>query len=319
MATFPDRFLGRTLRDVTSVKPEDLRSECPAPHLVLTNPDSELLQEACCQVICVASGKGGTGKTFVSANLAVLLARAGLKVLLLDADMGLANAHLMLGENPEGDVSQVIAGGKKLVDVVVECEAGVKLISGGSGFSDLADLKDDQLRCFAGELKVLENASDVMLVDLSAGISPQVRRFLSASHEVLLVTTPDVTAMLDAYATIKVISETRSDIRVNMIVNRARDRGEAVDTFKRISAVQAKNLSNAPISFLGWVPQSWYAEDSVFKRYPAVLLHPKSHVTACLRQIADRIKSLNREWAGNAEKKARPASFSSKLMQMVFE
>lgn len=168
-------------------------------------------------------------------------------------------------------------------------------------------------------LKVCEDASDIVLVDLPAGISPQVMRFLNASHDVIIVTTPDVTAMLDAYATIKSLSETSRGASAKIIVNQARDRNEAAATFKKIASVAAKHLGGANLSFFGWIPENWYIEDSVFKRHPAVLLHPKSFAVACLKSIAEKIKVANIAWAKEMQIGGRCLSFSSALKQSVFE
>lgn len=290
------RFLARKLKDVTTVRAEDLSSPYPVPRLVEEKAAEVAVGPARCQVICVASGKGGTGKSVITTNLAVALVREGLRVLVFDADMGLANAHLLLGVTPERDISDVFDGSMGLRDVVVDCPSGVKLICGASGFSELADLAMPQFRHLAFGLKDLEVDNDIILVDLSAGISSQVVRFLSAAHDVLLVTNPDVTALLDAYATIKVLAEVSGSAKVRLIVNRARDRDDAIAAFKKIQDVAARRLADVEISFFGWVPQNWYIQDSVSKRMPAVICHPKSFVTSCLKAMAERIKLFHLDW-----------------------
>lgn len=315
MATETARPLGRSMKDVTRLTADDLRGEI-TPHLA---EKREFVDPAKGQVISIASGKGGTGKTVVTTNLAVLLARMGLKVILFDADLGLANAHLLLGVSPEHDIAKVISGEMKLGDVIVEGEAGVKLIPGGSGFSEFSDLDDGQIRRLMDQLKIHEDASDIMLVDLSAGISPQVMRFLNASHDVIIVTTPDVTAMLDAYATIKALAGINRKAETKIIVNCAKDRRESVETFKKIAEVASKHLGEIGASFLGWVPENWYVEDSVFKRHPVCLLHPKCLATACLKSIAERILAGHGEWVRKRDAGEDIASFSSTLKCAVFE
>ncbi|MFH0799104.1 MAG: MinD/ParA family protein [Pseudomonadota bacterium] len=314
MTSVSGRLLGRTLRDVTTVRAEDLHLERvlePSPLSIVPRPNP-----AKSQVICVASGKGGTGKTVVTTNLAVLLAQEGFSVLLFDADMGLANAHLLLGVSPANDITSVLDGRMKLTDIICECSAGVRLVSGGSGFSELSELKDRELRHLASELKACEEGADIILVDLSAGISPQVMRFLRAAHDVILVTTPDVTAMLDAYATIKSLAEADANVSVKLVVNRARQRSDAVAAFKKIKAVASRHLTAADISFFGWVPHNWYIQDSVDRRQPVVTLHPRSFVTLCLKHMAGRIGAEHAAWKLSCS--AAP-SFSSRLERVVFE
>lgn len=315
MSTETARPLGRSMRDVTRLTADDLRGE-GALHPA---EKKEAAEPAKGYVISIASGKGGTGKTVVTTNLAVLLARMGLKAILFDADLGLANAHLLLGANPEHDIAKVISGEMELGNVIVESEAGVKLIPGGSGFSEFADLGDNQIRRLMDQLKIHEDASDIMLVDLSAGISPQVMRFLNASHDVIIVTTPDVTAMLDAYATIKAIHKQNAKTETKVIVNCAKDRREAVETFKKIAEVASKHLGETGVTFLGWIPENWYVEDSVYKRHPLCLLHPKCFATACLKSIAERIMANHGEWLKRQNSGEDAASFSSALKCAVFE
>lgn len=328
MAT-TQRFLARKIRDVTTVNSDDLACESvparvspEAPKIIETADARAHPPQS--QVICVASGKGGTGKTVFTTNLAVALSKEGLRVLVFDADLGLANAHLLLGASPEYDISSVFSGEKRLADIVVDCLGGVRLIAGGSGFSELCDLKFRDFRYLAEELKTCEKDTDVILVDLSAGISPQVMRFLKASHDVILVTTPDVTAMLDAYATVKSLFQADSQSRIKIVVNRSKDRFEAVAVFKKIQSVAQKSLGDVQMSFFGWLPHNWYVKDSVAKRHPVVLLHPKSFVSGCFRQLADRVMTSNMEWkkevlrSGNGSGLPPVMSFSTMLGQMIF-
>jgi len=323
MAQATRRILARSIKDVTEVNPQDLRGASAKPVLVSDAPQVE--EATACQVICIASGKGGTGKTVLSTNLAVALVQKGLDVLLFDADLGLANAHMLLGVSPPYDISQVVSGERRLDEVVIECHAGVKLICGGSGFSDLAELKDWQIRNIAEQLKVYEDRADVILVDLSAGISPQVMRFLGTAHDVMVVTTPDVTALLDAYATIKSMARLRPDCEVKVVINRARGEAEAMAAFEKISGVVARHLGGVKVTLFEWIPYNWYVQNSVNKRQPVVLLHPKSFVTRTFNGMADRIKEANARWKmdqADAEERSagsRAVSFARRLARLVFK
>ncbi|MFA5811562.1 MAG: MinD/ParA family protein [bacterium] len=324
MASVIRRFLGRSLRDVTTVTPEDLRAQETFPRLVpdpLEVPKPEL---ATAQVICIASGKGGTGKSVVSTNLAVAIAREGLRVLLFDADLGLANAHLLMGVTPTHDISSVLAGERMLADTVVECPEGVRLIAGGSGFSELAELKDWQLRNLASQLKALEAETDLVIVDLAAGISPQVMRFLNSAHDAILVTTPDVTALLDVYATIKSMAKARGELTVKLIVNRAKNEAEAIEAYEKIRAVTARHLTGVTVSLFEWIPHNWYIQNSVNMRQPVVTLHPKSFVTRSFQSMAGRIKAEHGKWklaavaAAESQAASAPESFSAILERTVY-
>lgn len=322
MAIGTGRLLARTLRDVTSVRGEELRAERFIPRVVSEAIPAAVVKPASCQVVCVASGKGGTGKTIVTTNLAVALAQEGLRVLVFDADMGLANAHLLFGVTPPGDLSSVLAGHARISEVVAECPAGVELVSGGSGFADLAELSYTRFRYLARGLEELEARADLLLVDAAAGIGPQVMRFLRAAHEVVVVTTPDVTALLDAYALLKSLVPLREGAKLRLIVNRARDRAEALEAFQKIQIVAARHLPEALPTFFGWIPQHWFVQASVRERRPVVLSHPRSFVTESIREMARQLWALHEGWKfrqGGEGVGERAEPFSSRLMQMTFE
>lgn len=314
MATETARFSARRIRDVTNITAEELLSPVVPLKIAGEGLQRESPEPAKCHVICVASGKGGTGKSVITTNFATVLAREGLKVLLFDADLGLANAHILLGVNPLHDISSVKSGEKRLRDIMIECPSGLKLICGGSGFSELAELGDNDLRNIAFGLKGLEPEFDVIFADLSAGISPQVVRFLGAAHDVILVTNPDAMALLDAYATIKVMANMCGGVRAKIVVNKARSREDAVAAFKKIEDVSARRLPNAELSFFGWLPQNFYVQDSVARRDPVVLSHPRSFATECIKNMARRIGLEHADW-----KRKESVSFSWKLGQMVYE
>lgn len=296
MAFGTARLLARTLRDVTSVRGEDLREERFFPEGTPPQKPALPAPAAKAQVVCVASGKGGTGKSVVTTNLAALLAREDIRVTIIDADMGLANAHMLMGVMPEHDVSAVISGAKRMPEIAVECEGGVRLVSGGSGLAELAELPYGKLRHLASEIGLLEEEGGVILVDLAAGIGPQVLRFLFAAHSILLVTTPDATALLDAYATIKSIAALGISTPVRMLVNRAGDRQEAIEAYKKVAAVASRHDVRAALSFYGWVPRHRFVQDSVSMRRPVALAHPKSFVAAQLRAVAASLAGEHRGW-----------------------
>ena len=313
------KLLKRSLRDVTSVRPEELRSQGVTARPQTLGAVIPSIVPARSQVVCIASGKGGTGKTVFATNLSVLLARDGLNVLLFDADLGLANSHLLLGVQPTGDISEVLSGERMLSDIVVRCHHGLRLVPGGSGFSELAELGDRRFRYLAGRLKELEDTSDIVLVDLSAGISPQVMRFLVASHEIIVVTTPDITALIDAYAVIKSLAKVRTDVRIRLLINQVRRDTDVRSAYGKLKRIVNKHLRGVQLSLFGWLPHNWYVHDSVVKRKPVALLHPMCLVTRRLQEMASQIKSGHGKWRANQNvPRSRRPSFFAQLEHMVF-
>src|SRR5437667_2605702 len=196
-----------------------------------TNLRSLVLQRPRAQVIAVTSGKGGVGKSNVAVNLAVQLASAGKSVVLLDADLGLANADVLCNIDLPFNLAHVIARKKELREVMVKGPGGFKLIGGASGLARMADLSDDDRQRLVSALAELELQADVILIDTGAGISPNVLSFTRAADHVLVVTTPEPTAITDAYAVVKVLSRDRdsfvSERRVSLLVNQVRNSNEA--------------------------------------------------------------------------------------------
>jgi flagellar biosynthesis protein FlhG len=271
------------------------------------------------QVICVASGKGGTGKTLVATNLSVLLAREGLRVVLLDADFGLANSHLLMGVDPTDDVSSVLSGEKELADIIVDGPAGVKLVPGGSGLSELTMLGDDKFRHLITELSQLESLADVIIVDLAAGISPQVMALLGAAHETIVVITPEITSLVDGYALIKSLTRMSEKVSAQIIVNRAPDKARADVAFQKISSVANKHLGDrVSLKYLGWIPQNWYVLNSVACRKPLVLRHPQSFATACFELMTAKTLKRYLKWQDAQAQDFASPSYFGKLEQMIY-
>src|SRR5438105_14080714 len=193
-------------------------------------------------VIAVTSGKGGVGKSNVAVNLAIKFASAGKNVVLLDADLGLANADVLCNIHLPGNLSHVIARKKELRDVMVRAPGGFHLIGGASGLARMADLTDFDRQRLVDALGELEQRCDIILIDTGAGISPNVLSFTRAADHVLIVTTPEPTAITDAYAVIKVISRDGSPRRLSLLVNQARGPAEALVVHERIAKVAQQFL-----------------------------------------------------------------------------
>ncbi len=204
-------------------------------------------------VIAISSGKGGVGKTFLSVHLAMRAARLDRRVLLLDADLGLANVDVMLGLTARGTVMDVVQGEKSLQDIIVSVDDRVDVLSGGNGLFELAQISAIQRGVLLHEVNLLSRAYDLILVDTPAGIGENVLFFTSSSESVLIVLTPDPTSLTDAYALIKVLSRQRGVSRFMVALNQA-DGTTARVTFQRLLAVADRYL-DVFLDYVGYMPE----------------------------------------------------------------
>lgn len=240
------------------------------------------------RVIAVTSGKGGVGKTNVVANLAVLLARGQHSVLIFDADLGLANVDVALGLSPKYNLQHFIYGERTLTEVMVTGPCEVKVIPGASGIVELVNLREDQRRELVASLDSLGSTADVILVDTSPGISRNVIGFAGAADEVIVVTTPEPTAVTDAYATVKVLSRESTTPDLKLLVNMAQNRYEAEEVAGRLTLV-AKQFLNVAVESLGYLPKDNNVPLAVRQQAPFVLAYPSSPATNSLRLVAGRL------------------------------
>lgn len=253
----------------------------------LRNNASPMQQRA--SVIAITSGKGGVGKTNVAVNLAIQLASAGKNVVLLDADLGLANADVLCNIDLPANLSHVISRRKDLSDVLVKAPGGFSLIGGASGLARMADLTDADRQRIVNAMGELEASNDVILIDTGAGISPNVLAFTRAADHVLVVTTPEPTAITDAYAVIKVISRDNADRRVSLLVNQARNSAEARVVHERISKV-AKQFLSVRLLDGGFIPVDEQVSAAVRKRTPFMLSAPRCPASTAISQLAMRLE-----------------------------
>lgn len=235
-------------------------------------------------IICVTSGKGGTGKSVLTSNLAVHLAASGLKVVAVDADMGLANLHLLLGMQPQRTVMEVIESGATLDEIAETGPLGLRLAAGGSGRTDMADLHPGRLARLVAAMDAEGDRVEVVLVDTGAGIGRATTSFLYALEEIVVVTTPDLTAMTDGYAVIKNVAHNNPSARIFVVVNRAATAVEGLEVFGKIDRVSQRFLRR-PLSYLGHILNDARVGESVASRIPIILNQPAAPASACIRGV----------------------------------
>ncbi len=240
-------------------------------------------------VIAVTSGKGGVGKSNVAVNLAIQLASAGKQVVLLDADLGLANADVLCNVDLPSNLAHVIARKKELHEVLIKAPGGFALIGGASGLARMADLSDNDRQRLVDAMGELEQQADVILIDTGAGISPNVLAFTRAADHVLVVTTPEPTAITDAYAVVKVLSKDGGERRISLLVNQVRSANEAKVVHGRIAQV-AKQFLGISVLDGGHVLSDEAVPQAVRRRTPFVLGSPRCPAAGCIAQLAMRLE-----------------------------
>ncbi|MCC6446272.1 MAG: MinD/ParA family protein [Armatimonadetes bacterium] len=240
-----------------------------------------------CRSLAVTSGKGGVGKTNLTANLGVLLAGSGRRVIALDADLGLANMDVLLNIRPLYTLQHVIQGEKAIQDILLTGPAGLRVVPGASGILSLANLEEAQREALLREMHSLELMSDLLLLDTGAGIADNVLSFVLIADEVVLVTTPDPTAMTDAYAMMKVISQRRPEMPLRLAVNMSAPQ-EGMAVFQRLGQV-AKQYLGVSVDYLGAIPNDPAVSSSIRARRPFVEAAPDSPASRSLREVARRL------------------------------
>jgi flagellar biosynthesis protein FlhG len=237
------------------------------------------------RVLCIASGKGGTGKSILASNLAVLRASQGERVLLIDFDAGFANAHLLLGLAPHHDLLHVMSGEVSAENALVEGPHGLKLLSGGVGRHALANPTRRELDRLFRALRPLEDEFDLVIIDHGAGVGYGTIAHLAATSTLLLVTSHEITALSDAYALYKRAHLVNPGIRVGMVINRLTDATQAGPAWDRFRGVAQRFLGHSP-EFVGWVPADQAVERSVQSRLPVCLGEPESDAAVAILEVA---------------------------------
>jgi len=251
-------------------------------------------QRKTASVLAVSSGKGGVGKTNVAANLAICLAAAGKDVILIDADLGLANLDVILPVHGSATLAHVIAQQRRLEEVIRQGPAGVRLICGASGLAQMADLSEFQRQRLIEEMSVLEHEADVIVIDTGAGISRNVLAFCQGADHTLVVTTPEPPSITDAYALIKTVTQDNPGTRLSLLVNMVDSRAQGKMIYQRIAEVTQRFLGGALYN-AGYVFRDEHLPQAVQERQPVVLAYPRCPASQCLVALAQKIGRARRD------------------------
>jgi flagellar biosynthesis protein FlhG len=239
------------------------------------------------KVIAVTGGKGGVGKTNVCANLAVALSMLGRRVMLMDADLGLANVDVLFGLQPHFNLADVVRGERSLQDVIVTGPAGVMVVPGASGLSDMADLTPAHHAGIIHAFSDVTENLDILMVDTAAGIADGVLRFAEAAHEVVVMVCDEPTSITDAYASIKVLSSERGVTRFRIVTNMTRQGGDGSNLFDKLLRVTDRFL-DVSLDHSGSIPFDDRVWRSVQLQTPFITAFPTSMASIALKKLAHR-------------------------------
>ncbi|ANS74017.1 cobyrinic acid a,c-diamide synthase [Paenibacillus yonginensis] len=247
--------------------------------------DGPEVQAKSAKIITVSSGKGGVGKSNFTLNLALGLQALGKKVLLFDADIGMANIDVLMGVRPRYSLYHLLKGEKKISEIVEYGQNGLPFIAGGSGLADLFSLSEQDLEYFTSQIEAIAGEMDFILFDTGAGLSKETFNFITAADECLVVTTPEPTSITDAYALIKVVSSTRPDVKFRLVINRAEGEKEARFVADKITLV-AERFLDLSIPLLGYIHDEPYVVNAVKRQIPFLVAYPHCSASKDIRQIA---------------------------------
>jgi len=262
------------------------------------------------RVIAVTGGKGGVGKTTVSVNLAMAFAHNGQKVMLLDADLGLANIDVLLGLHPKANLHHVMQGQCTLEEVIVDGPAGIKVIPAASGIQEMAELSPESHAGIIQAFSELSQEVDVLIVDTAAGISDVVTSFTRAAQEVIVVVCDEPASITDAYAMIKLMSREHGVFRFRVLANRAASAQQGHEIYNKILKVTDRFLDVA-LDYMGYVPEDDYLRKAVKKQRAVVEAFPRSRSAQAFVTLADKAN----KWPMPASASGHLEFFVERLIQ----
>jgi len=250
------------------------------------------------RIITIASGKGGVGKTNISTNLAIAYARLGKRVILMDADLGLANVNVILGIIPKYNLYHLIRRQKTMSEIIMDTNYGIQIVAGASGFSKIANLTHDERDAFVNDLSEL-SVADVIIIDTSAGVSDNVLSFVAAADEAIIVTTPEPTAITDAYGIIKIIATEIDNLSLSLklVVNRVSSVTEGKRVAERVINIAGQFL-NLKVDYLGYVYEDPIVHQAVLRQKPFMAVDPRSKASISVQHIVSRLEKIEFQETG---------------------
>ncbi|MDR2534699.1 MAG: MinD/ParA family protein [Treponema sp.] len=274
------------MEDQAEILREMMRKKNSAERPVLVTPK----ETKKARIITVTSGKGGVGKTNISVNMALAYVRLGKKVVVMDADLGLANVNVILGIIPKFTLYHVMHKNKTMKEILVETEYGISIVAGASGLSKIANLTEDERQNLINELDSLSDV-DIIIIDTSAGVSSNVIDFIVAADDAVIITTPEPTAITDAYGIIKIIATEFGSLNLGLklVVNRVKSVTEAKRVADRMTNIAGQFL-NLKVDYLGFIYDDTVVAQGVLRQRPFMTIDPKSKASLCVQHIADRME-----------------------------
>jgi flagellar biosynthesis protein FlhG len=236
------------------------------------------------RIIAVTSGKGGVGKSNFALNFALSLVKQNKKVLIFDVDLGFANVDVLLGRSPKETIATMLDKDLSVWDVIEEGPNGLLFITGGTGFNDLFRLDEARMNQFIHELSTLQGHVDYIILDTGAGLSYENLRFILAADDVILVTTPEPTAVTDAYAVVKMVHSKDQNVHMKLIVNQCTSENEGIQTAGNFKKVTERFL-NKPIDTLGFLPSDSHVASSVKRQVPFLLGFPNCQASKAVQKV----------------------------------
>ncbi len=268
----PDQ--ARTARDM-----KEREAAVAVPHAA---PESAEFPQ---KIIAITSGKGGVGKSNIAVNLGVSLTRFGHRVLLVDADMGLANLDMLLGLTPKYNLYHVLSGKKRIEDVIISGPSGIKLLPTSSNGLLSPDMTNEKRAEIVRRIRGFSDIADTVFVDTGGGITDNILEFLLLADEVILVTTPEPTSIMDSYGIIRVLAREKENSRVRLLINMAEDQADAQHVSATMKMI-TKQFFNVTFDELGWIGYDTHVSKAVRQQQPFVLLYPSSRASRAVTRVA---------------------------------
>ena len=264
------------------------------PRIRQTAPPATAKRRRIPHIITITSGKGGVGKTNFTANLGWQLRQMRRKVLILDADLGLANIDIVLGLHPDFNLSHVLKEEKRLQDILTKGPGGLRVLPASSGVMSVTDLTDPQKLHLLQEMESLEEEFDFLLIDTSAGIASNVIYFNLAAQTMIVMLTPEPTSMTDAYALIKILSRDHHQHHYKIVTNDVKDEAEGLAVFEKLTRVTDRFL-NVSLDYLGHIPHDAHMREAVQMQRLLSEVYPNGQAAEGIRKIARQVMNIEND------------------------